>query len=58
MIWAAQILCGNAILGYSIVFLQAAGFSETNAFNLNISLSACYIIGGIICWFCKCHRIA
>ncbi|KAK1926007.1 general substrate transporter [Papiliotrema laurentii] len=51
VIWAAQILCGNAILGYSIVFLQAAGFSETNAFNLNISLSACYIIGGIICWF-------
>lgn len=31
--------------------LQASGFSTTQAFNVNISLSACYIIGGIICWF-------
>ncbi|KAG8629366.1 hypothetical protein KVT40_003231 [Elsinoe batatas] len=44
------ILCGNAILGYSVVFLQAAGFSDIQSFNLNISLSACYIVGGIICW--------
>ncbi|WVR07711.1 hypothetical protein IAU60_004753 [Kwoniella sp. DSM 27419] len=51
VIWAAQILCGNAILGYSVVFLRAAGFSEVQAFNVNISLSACYIVGGIICWF-------
>lgn len=32
------------------MFLQQAGFSEVAAFNVNISLSACYIIGGIICW--------
>ncbi|RSH89194.1 hypothetical protein EHS25_002306 [Saitozyma podzolica] len=51
VVWAAQILCGNAILGFSIVFLQASGFSETQSFNVNISLSACYIVGGIICWF-------
>ncbi len=51
VVWAAQILCGNAILGYSIVFLQAAGFSEDQAFSLNISLSACYLVGGVICWF-------
>ena len=50
--WAAQILCGNAILGYSVVFLQAAGFSDVASFNVNIALSSCYIIGGIICWFC------
>jgi SP family general alpha glucoside:H+ symporter-like MFS transporter len=50
VVWAAQILCGNAILYYSVVFLQAAGFSELQAFNLNISLAACYIVGGIICW--------
>jgi SP family general alpha glucoside:H+ symporter-like MFS transporter len=49
-VWAAQILCGNAILGYSVVFLQAAGFSELQAFDINISLSACYIIGGMVCW--------
>lgn len=50
VVWAAQILCGNAILGYSVVFLEAAGFTEVQAFDLNISLSACYIIGGLICW--------
>ncbi|KAK2596063.1 hypothetical protein N8I77_013571 [Diaporthe amygdali] len=50
VVWAAQILCGNAILGYSVVFLEAAGFNEVQAFDLNISLSACYIIGGMICW--------
>jgi len=51
VVWAAQILCGNAILGFSVVFLQAAGFSDIQSFNLNISLSACYIVGGIVCWF-------
>jgi len=51
VVWAAQILCGNAILGYSVVFLEAAGFSEIHAFDVNIALSACYIVGGIICWF-------
>lgn len=55
VVWAAQILCGNAILGYSVVFLEAAGFSEVQAFNLNISLSACYIIGGMICWLLMPH---
>ncbi|ORY29328.1 putative MFS alpha-glucoside transporter [Naematelia encephala] len=55
VIWAAQILCGNAILGYAVVFLQAAGFSEIQSFNVNISLSACYIVGGILCWFLMPH---
>jgi MFS transporter, SP family, general alpha glucoside:H+ symporter len=50
VVWAAQILCGNALLGFVIVFLQSAGWSETQSFNLNIALSACYIIGGMICW--------
>jgi SP family general alpha glucoside:H+ symporter-like MFS transporter len=30
--------------------LQASGFSEVQSFNVNISLSACYIVGGILCW--------
>jgi MFS transporter, SP family, general alpha glucoside:H+ symporter len=55
VVWAAQILCGNAILGYSVEFLEAAGFSELQAFDVNISLSACYIIGGIICWLLFPH---
>lgn len=55
MVWAAQILCGNAILGYSVVFLEAAGFTDLQAFDVNISLSACYIIGGAICWLLFPH---
>ena len=55
VVWATQILCGNAILGYSVVFLQQAGFSEIASFNVNISLSSCYIIGGIICWMLFPH---
>ncbi|PYH95632.1 general substrate transporter [Aspergillus ellipticus CBS 707.79] len=55
VVWAAQILCGNAILSYSVVFLEAAGFSEVQAFDLNIALSSCYIIGGIICWLLFPH---
>lgn len=38
-----------------MVFLEAAGFSELQAFDVNISLSACYIIGGIICWLMFPH---
>lgn len=48
--WAGQILCGNAILGYAVLFLQRSGFSEVLAFDINISLSTCYIVGGIVCW--------
>ncbi|KAK5698338.1 hypothetical protein LTR17_023745 [Elasticomyces elasticus] len=55
VVWAAQILCGNAILGFSVVFLEAAGFTPIQAFDVNISLSACYIIGGVICWFLFPH---
>lgn len=33
-----------------MTFLEAAGFSEIQAFDVNISLSSCYIIGGLICW--------
>ncbi|OJJ42780.1 hypothetical protein ASPZODRAFT_155048 [Penicilliopsis zonata CBS 506.65] len=55
VVWAAQILCGNALLGYSVEFLEAAGFSELQAFDVNISLSACYIIGGVICWLLFPH---
>ncbi|KAL2440884.1 Maltose permease MAL61 [Exophiala dermatitidis] len=51
VVWCAQILCGNAIQGYAVVFLESAGFSEEQAFDLNVSLNACFIAGGIICWF-------
>ncbi|WWC63759.1 uncharacterized protein I303_106364 [Kwoniella dejecticola CBS 10117] len=51
VVWAAQILCGNAILNYAVTFLQQAGFSEVQSFNLSISLSACYLVGGVLSWF-------
>ncbi|VUC33093.1 unnamed protein product [Clonostachys rosea] len=50
VVWAAQILGGNALVAYGVTFLQAAGFSEIQSLNLNISLSACYIVGGLISW--------
>ena len=50
VVWAAQILCGNAILGFAVVFLQQAGFTASQAFSVNIALSSCYIIGGLVCW--------
>ena len=53
--WSAQVLCGNPLLSYSVVFLEAVGFSELQAFDTNIALSACFIIGGVICWFLFPH---
>jgi MFS transporter, SP family, general alpha glucoside:H+ symporter len=55
MVWAIQFLCGNALLNFSVVFLESAGFSSVQAFDINIALSACYIVGGIICWFMFPH---
>jgi len=34
-----------------VVFLETAGFAPVAALNLNIALSSCYIVGGVICWF-------
>lgn len=48
VVWAAQILCGNAIIGFAVVFFQRAGLSETNAFNLNMVMNSMYIFG------CEC----
>ncbi|KAJ3546749.1 hypothetical protein NM208_g1857 [Fusarium decemcellulare] len=55
VVWAAQILGGNALVAYGVTFLQSAGFSEVASLNLNISLSACYVVGGVICWFLFPH---
>jgi MFS transporter, SP family, general alpha glucoside:H+ symporter len=55
MVWAIQILCGNALLNFSVVFLESAGFSTLASLDINIALSGCYIIGGVICWFLFPH---
>jgi SP family general alpha glucoside:H+ symporter-like MFS transporter len=54
-VWAAQILCGNPLLSYAVVFLQAVGFDEIQAFNTNIALSVCIVAGVFICWFLFPH---
>lgn len=51
VVWAAQILCGNALIGFAVVFFQRAGLSATNSFNLNMVMNSMYIFGCIICWF-------
>ncbi|KAI8300570.1 MFS transporter, SP family, general alpha glucoside:H+ symporter [Colletotrichum sp. SAR11_240] len=55
VVWCAQIMCGNAIQGFAILFLQSAGFSVEQSFDLNISLNACFIIGGFVCWLLFPH---
>ncbi|KAH7222649.1 general substrate transporter [Fusarium redolens] len=55
VVWAAQILCGNPLLSYAVVFLQAVGFDEIQAFNTNIALSVCIVAGVFICWFLFPH---
>ena len=51
----AQILCGNLLLSYAVVFLECVGFDVIQAFNTNMELSACFIIGGVICWLLFPH---
>jgi MFS transporter, SP family, general alpha glucoside:H+ symporter len=49
--WAFQWLCGNPLMGFSVVFYERAGLSEANAFNLNIVMNSTYMIGTVISWF-------
>jgi MFS transporter, SP family, general alpha glucoside:H+ symporter len=50
MTWAAQILDGNPLTSYAVVFLEAAGFNETQTFDINISISASFVLGPLICY--------
>ena len=45
-----QILDGNPLTSYAVVFLQAAGFDETQSFNLNMGINACFVVGPLICY--------
>jgi MFS transporter, SP family, general alpha glucoside:H+ symporter len=47
----SQVLDGNPITSYAVVFLEAAGFDEIQTFDINISISACFVIGVLICYF-------
>jgi MFS transporter, SP family, general alpha glucoside:H+ symporter len=50
MTWMSQVLDGNPLTSYAVVFLEAAGFDETQTFDINISISACFVIGVLICY--------
>ncbi|ETN41289.1 uncharacterized protein HMPREF1541_03224 [Cyphellophora europaea CBS 101466] len=50
MTWMCQILDGNPLTSYAVVFLQAAGFDETQSFNLNMGINACFVVGPLICY--------
>lgn len=46
----SQIWDGNPLTSYAVVFLEAAGFNEIQTFDINISISACFVIGVLICY--------
>lgn len=50
MTWMSQVLDGNPLTSYAVVFLEAAGFSEIQTFDINISICACFVIGVLICY--------
>lgn len=50
MTWMSQVLDGNPLTSYAVVFLEAAGFDEIQTFDINISISACFVIGVLICY--------
>jgi len=50
MTWGSQVLDGNPLTSYAVVFLEIAGFSEIQTFDINISICACFVIGVLICY--------
>ena len=45
-----QIWDGNPLTSYAVVFLQAAGFDEVQAFNMNMGVTSCFVAGPLICY--------
>lgn len=46
----SQIWDGNPLTSYAVVFLQAAGFSEVQTFNINMGINACFVVGVLIAY--------
>ncbi|TXT04858.1 hypothetical protein VHUM_03941 [Vanrija humicola] len=53
--WAVQALCGSTFMGYSTYFLQQAGLSDENAFNMSLAQYALGFIGTVGAWFLMPH---
>ncbi|KAL1405339.1 hypothetical protein Q8F55_008970 [Vanrija albida] len=53
--WAVQALCGSTFMGYSTYFLQQAGLSDENAFNMSLAQYALGFVGTVGAWFLMPH---
>ncbi|KDE02438.1 hypothetical protein MVLG_07006 [Microbotryum lychnidis-dioicae p1A1 Lamole] len=53
-VWSIQNLCGSAFMGYSTYFLQRAGFSPADSFNLSLGQYGLGLVGTVLSW-CLMH---
>jgi MFS transporter, SP family, general alpha glucoside:H+ symporter len=51
MAWAIQILSGLSLPFYAVVFLELAGFPPTQAFNMNVGMTALGFVGNCTSFF-------
>ncbi|SCV69683.1 BQ2448_1077 [Microbotryum intermedium] len=49
-VWSIQNMCGSAFMGYSTYFLQRAGFSPKDSFNLSLGQYAIGLVGTVLSW--------
>lgn len=51
LVWAMQVLCGSAFMGYSTYFYEQAGLDTANAFDLTMGQYALGFIGTFCSWW-------
>ncbi|ETN42527.1 uncharacterized protein HMPREF1541_01684 [Cyphellophora europaea CBS 101466] len=51
MVWITQAMCGAALTGYAAYYLESAGFSTANSFNLTLGMYGVAITGHVMSWF-------
>ncbi|SCV69714.1 BQ2448_1108 [Microbotryum intermedium] len=54
-VWSVQNLCGSSFMGYSNYFLQRAGFSAQDSFNLSLGQYALGLVGTCLSWILMSH---
>ncbi|SCZ88307.1 BZ3500_MvSof-1268-A1-R1_Chr2-1g04324 [Microbotryum saponariae] len=54
-VWSIQNLCGSSFMGYSAYFLQQAGFSAEDSFNLTLGQYALGLVGTCSSWILMSH---
>lgn len=48
--WACQSLCGSSLMGWSTVFFEQAGLSQSNAFTFSMIQYVLGLVGTVISW--------